>query len=303
MDPRVPTHLPPALPPAARHGQGCGTASTAGPGGCGDPRARSWASVRWSAVPISERELTEGEEVLVDVHPHWVALAAPLIVTVAAAAVAAAVVNQFPHAPAAVGWVLAVMVLVPAAWLGVRFVRWVSVSLVVTTQRVMLRRGVLRRDVTQVRLQRISEVHCTQSLWDRMIGIGRLVLELYSDEENVVVDDVRRPRSLQRVINAQLDVRDGAAVGSAPADGEGSAGPARHPTGPHPDPSDDGGPSTPPQGVPAVAVVREPTPAPPPPERPPSLHQQLLELDDLRRRGILTEGEFQVKKSEVLRRM
>ena len=33
-----------------------------------------------------------------------------------------------------------------------------------------------------------------------------------------------------------------------------------------------------------------------------SIHQQLIDLDDLRRRGIVTEAEFQEKKAELLPR-
>ena len=34
-----------------------------------------------------------------------------------------------------------------------------------------------------------------------------------------------------------------------------------------------------------------------------SVHDQLIELDDLRQRGILSESEFQAKKTELLKRL
>jgi hypothetical protein len=47
--------------------------------------------------------------------------------------------------------------------------------------------------------------------------------------------------------------------------------------------------------VPAAAGAGEPTAV--------SVHRQLVEIDDLRRRGILTDAEFEQKKAELLSRL
>jgi membrane protein implicated in regulation of membrane protease activity len=232
-------------------------------------------------VSVSTGELSAGEEVLVDVHPHWISLAAPAIVTVMAIAVAAAVAAQFPKAPTAVAWVLAVMVAVPAAWLVKRAIHRSSISLAVTTQRILLQRGLLRRDVTQLRLSRVKDVHCSQTFWERLIGSGRLVLEVVDEDGAFVVDDVRRPRSLQRVIGSRL----GAAE---PEEDEGIAYADDDITPPH------GVPMGPPPATPAGAEGDL---------RSASVHRQLVEIDDLRRRGILTEEEFERKKADLLSRL
>jgi hypothetical protein len=236
------------------------------------------------AVPLSNAELSAGEEILVDVHPHWISLAAPSVLTVVAIAVAAAVAAQFPRAPTAVAWVLVAVVVVPAGWLVARAIHRSSISLVVTTQRILLQRGVLRRDVTQLRMSRVKEVHYTQSFPERLIGSGRLVLEVYGEDGAFVVDDVRRPRSLQRVI--------GSRIGEPEVMGDDRDAGA--------EPDDD---ATPPHGVAlgdtapmAMATgAGEPTAV--------SVHRQLVEIDDLRRRGILTEAEFEKKKAELLSRL
>jgi membrane protein YdbS with pleckstrin-like domain len=155
-------------------------------------------------VPISRRLLDDDEEVLVDVRPHWEFLAGPAVLTGVAVGVAVTVVVEFPGAPIGVAGVLAAMIALPTVWLAGRTVRWLSIGLAVTSTRIILRQGVFSRDVLQVRLQRVVEVHCHQTLIDRLIGSGRLVLELV-DDRPFAVNDVRRPRRLQRVIDRQRD--------------------------------------------------------------------------------------------------
>lgn len=269
-------------------------------------------------MPISRRVLADDEDVLIDVRLHWVFLFGPAVLTVVAVAVAIAVAVEFPNAPVAVAGVLAAMVAVPALWLAGRVFRWLGISLVVTTARLIYRQGVLGRDLVQLRLQRVAEVQCTQTVIDRLIGSGRLVVEL-SGEPPMVVDDVRRPRALQRVITRQLDELD---LGGRYADSV--DGSSVSPYG-----IDMVGASsldkTPPHGVPPVASM------PGPPDRVPladagpvpvtpvstdlpdlvvpvhgdgtSIPEQLIQLDDLRRRGIITDWEFAAKKAELLSRI
>jgi hypothetical protein len=245
--------------------------------------------------------LGDSEEVLVDLHPHWVFLAAPAAVTAVAIAVAATITTEFPKAPVGVGAVLAAMVAVPLIWFVVRLIRWLSISVVVTNYRVLLRRGVFRRDVAQLRLQRVVEVHSSQSLFERMIGSGRLIFDVEGDDGPISVDDVRRPKSLQRVISARLSSLD-AYRGGGPQ--QPWADPTSPGVGRLPD-------ETPPHGVPAssAAPALEPVGTPPPaPSTPPapssaSVHQQLIELDDLRQRGIVTQDEFDRKKADLLSRL
>ena len=240
-------------------------------------------------MPIARRALVDDEEVLIDLRLHWVFLIGPMVVTAVALGVSIAVVVEFQNAPVAVAWVLAVIVAVPLLWTVGRIVRWLGISLVVTTTRIVYRQGVLGRNVTQVRLQRVTEVHCSQRLLERLIGSGRLVVGLAGDD-SVIVDDVRRPRTLQRVITRQLDQL------SAPVPPEGVEVPGSTPI-----PSSDALFDTPPHGSLAVQIAA--TSPPRDAEAATSVPEQLIQLDDLRRRGILSEGEFEAKKAELLDRM
>ena len=77
--------------------------------------------------------------------PTWLVLGWPLVVTIAAAALAVLVVVSFPTAPVGVGYVLLALVLVAAGWLGIRALQWHTTSIVLTTSRILERRGVFTR--------------------------------------------------------------------------------------------------------------------------------------------------------------
>lgn len=247
---------------------------------------------------LAHRLLHEDEELLAELRPHPVVVVPPILVTLAAVAAAVEVALRFPRAPADVAWVLLAMVLVPALWATARIVRWRSVRVVMTTSRLLYRRGVLSRDVAQLRLQRVAEVQCTQTLFGRLVGCGSIVLDIVGGDGPLVVEDVPRPRALQRLVTAQLDRLDVpmfARGAQDPFAATGSWG-----TGPPPAvPVGRGGrrrpQETPPRGTAAVGGGAAPAPT--------SVSGQLIELDELRRRGILTDAEFAAKKAQLLERL
>ena len=244
-------------------------------------------------MPISERLLADDEEVLVDVHPHFGFWIGPAAVVVVAVGVAAAVAVKEPNAPAFVAWVLVAMVGVPTVWLAGRLARWYATCLLVTTTRLLYLHGIARRDMVQIRLFRVTEVHVTQTVVGRLVGSGRLVIEI-EGEEPVFLDDVRHPRALQRVIVGQLDrLAAGGSLATGTEDGPrllAEWDPAVDPT--------------PPRGT-FVAPLADPDPAPYDDvgEDRWSVHGRLVELDDLRRRGIISNDEFTAKKTQLLRQL
>jgi hypothetical protein len=174
---------------------------------------------------------------------------------------------------------------VPALWLAGRLARWWGTSLVVTDRRIVFRNGVLGRRVVNLRLQRIVDTHCNQRPLERLLGSGRLVLEVEGEEGALAVDDVRRPRALQRVINRQLAELDAPWHSYRPPQALERDWPGER--------SSRGDP-TPPRGVPVMGGPLTATA---------SVPDQLVALDRLRRQGILSEEEFANKKAELLRRI
>ena len=186
-----------------------------------------------------------------------------------------------------------------------------------TSTRILVRQGILGRDTVQLRLQRITEVNIRQELIERMLGTGSLIIDVQGEDDSLTLEYMRKPAVVQRVINSQInEIVGGGRREAIPADMQ----PRDRYGAPYAEQEDDDGDDmngyddahdTPPFGVGgsegggAQAQDPAPTPAPNPVQGTAAfeIRDRLIELDDLRRRGILSEEEFAAKKSELLNRI
>lgn len=131
--------------------------------------------------------LSEGEKIIAHKHPHFKMLIFPTLfgVVVLAAAIWGLVVAADFEPPwdmvamIAIGAVAAVVLL----WQTLApFVRWRTTHFVVTTNRVKVREGVLRRTGVDIPMARINSVRFEHDLLDRIFGCGTLIIESASDE-------------------------------------------------------------------------------------------------------------------------
>lgn len=121
------------------------------------------------------RYLDPGERVRLEVRPHGVALARPLARAILFAAIGAAlVVEGMP-----VAWplgVLGALALVYGAFTALRAVlAWDRTLLVVTSAKLLVLHGVLRRRAASVALPAGGAVEVDQSLLGRLLGYGTVV--------------------------------------------------------------------------------------------------------------------------------
>jgi membrane protein YdbS with pleckstrin-like domain len=208
-----------------------------------------------NAVGYSRRLLNPGERVLVDVRPHWWYLAGPvsLLVLVIAGAIAAFVESV----PKWVSWIVLVALGLSALWLAARYVRWVTSRLIVTDARVIERRGIVARSGREIPLSALTDIGYRQSIFERIIGAGNVVLESAGRRSQEVFPDLPNPAYIHNVIFRQMQaLRDNR---HSPDPGLGSS--------------------------------------------PDSIPSQIEQLDQLRRRGLITDAEFEAKKVELLDRL
>ena len=235
-------------------------------------------------MAFPSRLLIDGEEVIVELRPHWVALGWPLVVAAGALATAIAVIAAFPDMAMGVVYLLVTLVVLAALWLAGRMIRWFTTSLVVTTSRIVQRSGVVSRRGLELRLERVNQLSYHQSIPARLLRTGELIVEMGGEMGVVVFDHVPRPSVVQSCITAQIDavhhrVRTVAPVGPR-LRVDATMGPV--------------GGDTPPKGTAAVTGPRAG-------ER--SVVDRLLQLDELRQRGIVTDAEFEAKKATLLERL
>ncbi len=113
-------------------------------------------------------DLHPGEQVVFEGHPSWRGLLSFYIggvAAVAAVGVIAGLIWGF--------WLgLVVGVALLALLLVVGFVRRMSTTYMVSTQRLYIRRGLVSKHMQQTRIDRVQNVNTAQSLRDRLLRVG-----------------------------------------------------------------------------------------------------------------------------------
>jgi membrane protein YdbS with pleckstrin-like domain len=237
-------------------------------------------------VGYPRKLLNPSEQVAVDVGPHWKYMVRPGLAVIIALALAVGTLG----APAD-RWeelAVAVVLVLCLLWLGVRYVKWATTSFTVTNERLILRRGVLRRSWREILLDRLTDISCRQTLGDRLLGCGDILLESPGREGQEVFPDLPHPLRIQKEIYRLVNQRRlvVGAGGGAATDVTGAKG----------------GGGSPATAFPATSAF-SPADAATTTVAEASLAAQLSQLNDLRRRGVISRREYAAKKAELLARM
>ena len=284
-------------------------------------------------MAIPRKFLNEDEELLAELRPHWVFLFGPLFTSIGVWAGLIVLVVLWTKAPSWTNYPILIIALIPGLWLLGRFVRWRSYVVALTSTRILVRQGIIGRDTVQLRLQRITEVNIRQELIERVLGTGSLIIDVQGEDDSLTLEYMRKPAVVQRVINSQINEivgggrreeipeemqpRDRYGAPYARIRDDADDRDDRHDRDDHYDDTQDtppfgvGGVATDPGAAPAPASAHPAAPVGTPSAAPGAapttpafeVRDRLIELDDLRRRGILSEEEFAAKKSELLNRI
>ncbi|OFE15495.1 hypothetical protein BA895_06430 [Humibacillus sp. DSM 29435] len=158
-----------------------------------------------------ENVLAKGERVERSIHPHWLTVALPTIVGVllAAAAILVAVVTPDDSTGNRIQLIAVVVLLVLAVWLVVvPFLRWRTTHYVVTSHRVMVRRGIVSKSGKDITLSKITDVSFQQTLLDRIINAGSLHVESAGDSPDEDFANIPNSNDVQQLINRLIDEDD-----------------------------------------------------------------------------------------------
>ncbi|HXW34018.1 MAG TPA: PH domain-containing protein, partial [Acidimicrobiales bacterium] len=154
-------------------------------------------------MSFPRRLLSDGEEVVAELRHHWVSLGWPLVAMICALALVAGVAIVFSNVPLWLGDAQLALLLIVAAWLAVRWARRSATSIVLTDRRLLVRTGVFGRKGTAIRLDQITGVSYHQTMVQRMIGSGRVLVETAGDSAGATFYNVRRPAAVQNLVTEQ----------------------------------------------------------------------------------------------------
>jgi uncharacterized membrane protein YdbT with pleckstrin-like domain len=147
--------------------------------------------------------LTEDEQPVLLLHPHWKTLLGPVLLAVVVVAVALLVEAIIPAGKAAAVERLVVGVIAIFAlmlWLMVPVLRWRTTTYELTTRRMRVRAGVVTRHGRDIPLARINDVSFEKGPLDRLLGSGRLVVESAGEHGQIVLSDIPRVESAQATL-------------------------------------------------------------------------------------------------------
>lgn len=152
--------------------------------------------------------ISDGEDVVWESRPHPIemGLGAPAGVALVLAGFLLAgwsAAQGGVGAPTLVGAAVSLLGLALAL---ARYVVWTSTRYVITTSELYKKRGVVSRDVTQFRLDRVQNTSLSQGVGGRLLGYGDLtVYTAGSGEPELTFERAPRPERATGLLNDQLE--------------------------------------------------------------------------------------------------
>jgi uncharacterized membrane protein YdbT with pleckstrin-like domain len=95
---------------------------------------------------------------------------------------------------------------------------WKTTTYELTTGRLRVREGILTRRGRDIPLTRISDVSFTRSLFDRLVGAGRLVVESPGEHGQIVLTDIPQVERVQAILFELVEEEQHGAGPVAPED-------------------------------------------------------------------------------------
>ena len=148
-----------------------------------------------------------------------------------------------------------------------RWAKWSTTSFTITTDRVIFRQGLVSKNGVEIPLERVMNVNFNQSIWERMIGAGDLLIESGGRDGQSRFSDVRKPELVAKELHNQTN---------------------RY------------------TREPRLVIPQSGSDLPPPPPAAPPVSDhadQLAKLHDLLTRGAITQAEYDTKKAELLNKL
>jgi uncharacterized membrane protein YdbT with pleckstrin-like domain len=157
-------------------------------------------------MAFPKRLLNRYETVRVDMHPHWWYLVGPSLALLASTVLAIYSVTRGDSTGArALKYAALVALGVSALWMIGRYLRWVTTNLVITSDRVIFRQGVLRKEGVQIPLERVNNVNFRQGLFERLLGAGDLLIESGGEDGQERFSQVRHPDVVTNIIHEAME--------------------------------------------------------------------------------------------------
>jgi uncharacterized membrane protein YdbT with pleckstrin-like domain len=162
-------------------------------------------------------EMRAGERELYEGRPSWRALMSFYVIGVGVAALVLVIVGLLADS-----WAPAIVIaaIIAGLTLVVGYLRRIGTKYLITTQRLRISRGLVRKNVQETRLERVQNVNYQQGVLDRMLGVGTVDFDTAgTDDSEFRFEWVNEPEQVVRAVDSAVEEARGEAQrrGSDPA--------------------------------------------------------------------------------------
>jgi uncharacterized membrane protein YdbT with pleckstrin-like domain len=147
--------------------------------------------------------LAQGEQIALEMRPHWRSMVFPSIALVLTVAVASFVEAIVPDGTlqAAIRWaVLALAVVLLIVWFVRPALVWLTTQYVFTSRRIITRSGVIARRGKDMPYSKVNDVSFEYTIIERILRCGTLTVSSASDDGGLVIRNVPKVEEIQREI-------------------------------------------------------------------------------------------------------
>lgn len=152
-------------------------------------------------------DLHPGEKIIFEGRPSWRSILGFYVIGLIAAVVVGGITAVASDTGPAVG----AFVVIFAITLVVGFLKRVSTSYTITSERLHIRRGLLSRSVQQTKLERVQNVNTEQSFFERILQIGTVDFDTAgTDDSDFTFAGVANPEEVVRAVDMAQRAAEGA---------------------------------------------------------------------------------------------
>ncbi len=159
-------------------------------------------------MPFPKKYLNANETIALDMHPHWWYFSEPamsLLGSIVLGIVVLAKTDSGTNGRKVLGVIALALLVITAVWLVIRYLNWLTTNFVITSNRLIFRHGVIGKSGIEIPLERVNNVNFNQSMFERLLGAGDLLIESGGEDGQQRFTDIRHPAQVQNLIHAQME--------------------------------------------------------------------------------------------------
>ena len=174
-------------------------------------------------MPYPKKNLNPDENIVLDMHPHWWFFAEPAGVLVLLIVLGIFKLTRDASGTTSdvINKVIIALLVLSALWVIGRYLKWITTNFVMTSQRLIFRQGIIAKSGIEIPLDRVNNVNFNQSIFERILGAGDLLIESGGEDGQQRFTDIRNPEKVQNLLSNQVEITHGRRSKAASSGGGG----------------------------------------------------------------------------------